>query len=138
MIIGIGHDICLVPRLSASVTEFGSDFTKQFCRPDELAWAERAASPVLAYAGIFSAKEAIAKALGVGIGESLFWDDIEIGHVFGSKPSIRISEASLAAQFGPYRNALRLHLSVSARPPLVSAFALAETVETNDPGATGH
>ena len=129
MIFGVGHDICLIPRLSASVKEFGRDFTNQFCRPNELAWAERAANPVIAYAGIFSAKEAIAKALGTGIGDSLFWDDIEIGQVFASKPSIFISEASLAAQFGQTHDMLRLHLSVSARPPLVLAYALAEIVK---------
>ncbi|MGB3624407.1 MAG: holo-ACP synthase [Henriciella sp.] len=129
MIIGIGQDICLISRIAASVERFGRAFTEQFCRPEEVAWAERTAYPIAAYARILSAKEAIGKALGVGMGEILFWDDIELNIASALRTKIAIHDDALGRLHNLRPGALRIHLSWSLRPPLVSTLAVAESRE---------
>jgi len=60
----IGTDITVVSRIEKSVRKFGDRFLDRFLNKDEKSIAKKIES----IAGYWAAKEAIAKALGCGIG----------------------------------------------------------------------
>jgi len=70
----IGTDIVHIERIAASVDKFGDKFKERFLSPDEISSAKKIES----LAGMWAAKEAIAKALGCGIGSTLSFHDIII------------------------------------------------------------
>ena len=74
MQIKVGTDLVAIERVKASLEKFGEKFLDRFLSPNEKAYAKRIES----IAGYWAAKEAIAKALGCGIGRELSFLDIEI------------------------------------------------------------
>jgi len=70
----IGTDIIQINRISASCDKFGECFKERFLSDSEILLAKKAES----LAGFWAAKEAIAKALGCGIGKELSFHDIII------------------------------------------------------------
>ena len=70
----IGTDITNIHRIENSVEKFGEKFKEKFLNPSEIARAEKIES----IAGLWAAKEAIAKALGCGICKELGFHDITI------------------------------------------------------------
>ncbi len=70
----IGTDIIRIDRVTASCNKFGHRFKERFLSDSEIALAKKEES----VAGFWAAKEAIAKALGCGIGEDLSFHDIVI------------------------------------------------------------
>ncbi len=63
----IGTDIIQISRIEKSLTQFGDKFTQRFLQPQEIKLVQKTAS----IAGFWAAKEAIAKALGCGIGKRI-------------------------------------------------------------------
>ncbi len=70
----IGTDIIQIDRIRTSCERFGSGFKKRFLHDSEILLATKEES----VAGFWAAKEAIAKALGCGIGKHLAFHDIVI------------------------------------------------------------
>jgi len=70
----IGTDIVQIKRIEASLEKFGETFKAKFLNEEERILACRPES----VAGFWAAKEAIAKALGCGIGATLSFHDIRI------------------------------------------------------------
>jgi holo-[acyl-carrier protein] synthase len=70
----IGTDITVVSRIEKSINRFGNKFLDKFLSLEEQEVAKKAES----IAGYWSAKEAISKALGCGIGRELSFRDIII------------------------------------------------------------
>jgi len=70
----IGTDIIQISRLERSLEKFGDRFKEKYLTSSEIARTKKTES----LAGLWAAKEAIAKALGCGIGEELSFMDIEI------------------------------------------------------------
>ena len=70
----IGTDIVVVSRIEKSISKFGDKFTDRFLSEDEKQVAKKAES----IAGYWATKEAVAKALGCGIGAELCFHDIII------------------------------------------------------------
>lgn len=70
----IGTDIVHIERIAASVDKFGDKFKKRFLSSDEI----KSAKKIESLAGLWAAKEAIAKALGCGICSTLTFHDIII------------------------------------------------------------
>lgn len=68
----IGTDIIRISRIKNSIEKFGDKFKSRFLTDDEI---ERAKS-ISSIAGLWAAKEAIAKALGCGISSELYFHDI--------------------------------------------------------------
>jgi holo-[acyl-carrier protein] synthase len=71
----IGTDIILISRIEKSIQKFGDKFMDRFLTPKE---REELSQKVESIAGYWSAKEAISKALGCGIGKELSFHDIII------------------------------------------------------------
>jgi holo-[acyl-carrier protein] synthase len=70
----IGTDIIQISRIEKSLEKFGDKFKAKFLNDSELKLVKKTES----LAGFWAAKEAIAKALGCGIGTELAFHDIII------------------------------------------------------------
>lgn len=83
MLIGIGHDIQVVSELAGrdDLWAPGVLFTE-----GEVAYAQASRSPLSTLAGMFSAKEAVFKAVPDAAGG--FWTDIEVAHDARRAPSL--------------------------------------------------
>ncbi|MEC8307061.1 MAG: holo-ACP synthase [Chlamydiota bacterium] len=88
---GIGTDIVAISRIAHLLERFPKRFVRRILTPDEKRRADQLADPLPFIAGRFSAKEALAKALGSGIGSLLRWKEIEIlNHPITGSPRITL------------------------------------------------
>lgn len=77
MIVGLGIDVCSVPRIASALERFGEKFWERVLTPRErLDLAERRADRAAALAGRFAAKEAFSKAIGAP--KDVWWQDVEV------------------------------------------------------------
>ena len=89
MIVGIGNDIIEIERVEKAILKEG--FKNKVYTQKELENIEKRGNRTETYAGIFSAKEAISKAIGTGVREfSLI--DLEILNNDLGKPYVVVSE----------------------------------------------
>ena len=89
MIVGIGNDIIEIERIEKAISKEG--FKNKVYTQRELENIEKRGDRVETYAGIFSAKEAISKAIGTGIREFSL-TDLEILNDDLGKPYVAVSE----------------------------------------------
>ena len=89
MIVGIGNDIIEIERIEKAISKEG--FKNKIYTQRELENIEKRGDRVETYAGIFSAKEAISKAIGTGVREFSL-TDLEILNDDLGKPYIVVSE----------------------------------------------
>jgi len=85
-IYGIGIDIVDTERINHSIGEFGDKFLDRVFTESEKDYCGRMKYAGRHYAARFAAKEAIAKAFGIGIGTELGWRDMEILRTEAGKP----------------------------------------------------
>jgi holo-[acyl-carrier protein] synthase len=116
-----GVDLIEVSRIRDSAARFGERFYKRFFTEGERAYC---ADRYTAYAARFAAKEAVAKALGTGIGD-VSWVEIEIVADERSKPEIVLhgSAAALAAKLG----LVEWSISLSHTHEYAIAFVVAQS-----------
>ena len=89
MILGIGNDIIEIERIEKAILREG--FKNKVYTQKELKNIEKRGNRTETYAGIFSAKEAISKAIGTGVRE-FFLTDLEILNDDLGKPYVIVSE----------------------------------------------
>jgi len=82
MKIEVGTDIVSIDRVEQSIQKFEKKFLDRFLNQKE----QQLATKIESIAGFWAAKEAIAKALGCGIGKELSFLDIEIKKDSKNKP----------------------------------------------------
>jgi holo-[acyl-carrier protein] synthase len=88
MIRGIGIDIVKVDRIEQAVERWGYRFLKRIFTAAEIERCQQRARPAQCLALRFAAKEAFAKALGLGMRKGLRWRDIEVVHDHLGKPGL--------------------------------------------------
>lgn len=88
MIRGIGVDIVKVDRIEQAVERWGYRFLKRIFTAAEIERCQQRARPAQCLALRFAAKEAFAKALGLGMRQGLRWRDIEVVHDHLGKPDL--------------------------------------------------
>ena len=89
MIVGIGNDIIEIERIEKAISKEG--FKNKVYTQKELENIEKRGDRVETYAGIFSAKEAISKAIGTGVREFSL-TNLEILNDDLGKPYVVVSE----------------------------------------------
>ena len=89
MIVGIGNDIIEIERIEKAISK--ESFKNKVYTQRELENIEKRGDRVETYAGIFSAKEAISKAIGTGVREFSL-TDLEILNDDLGKPYVAVSE----------------------------------------------
>jgi holo-[acyl-carrier protein] synthase len=89
----IGVDIFERERLRGSYARHGERLLRRLFTPLEV---EQAQGDIARRASRFAAKEACAKALGMGIGKVISWQDIEIGRLPNGKPALTLRGGAIA------------------------------------------
>lgn len=118
MIHGIGTDIVSKARIAAALETHGEKFITRILNPKEQAECEKRSDAAAYLAKRYAAKEAIAKALGCGIGSKLGFQDISVLNLPTGVPAVKI----LRKEF----HHTRIHLSLSDEKDYALAFAVAE------------
>jgi holo-[acyl-carrier protein] synthase len=129
MIFGIGTDIIEIERIRAADARFGTRFAQRILGPRELeryrARRERTEERGIRYlATRFAAKEAVSKALGLGMRQPMAWRAVEIVNDQTGRPVVSICSAELR-KFAE-RNHLHLHVSVTDEREYAMAYAIAD------------
>jgi holo-[acyl-carrier protein] synthase len=88
---GIGTDIIEIDRIRKTYSRYGIRFARRMLTAAEYAYCCSHADPSTHIAGRFAAKEAIAKALGTGIGLHLSWLDMEINRNDLGQPIVQLT-----------------------------------------------
>lgn len=136
MIIGVGIDVISVGRIEQLMSDFKEKFPQKIFSNHEISQAnkikitaESMLPRALFYAKRFAAKEAFAKALGLGIGRGIDFRDIEVENDNLGKPQINIlnnKKEFLLKHFNCQN--LAIHLSLTDENPLASAFVIIEKI----------
>lgn len=92
--IGIGVDLVDVDRMRVALERTPTLADRLFTE-GERAYAAAARDPAERFAARFAAKEAVLKALGVGLGAAE-WHDIEVVRAPSGAPALRITGRALA------------------------------------------
>jgi holo-[acyl-carrier protein] synthase len=91
---GLGSDIIEISRMKTSIERHGQHFLNRLFSQAEQDYCYKFQDPVPHFTGKFAAKEAVAKALGTGIGAQLSWHDLEILNDEKGQPQVTLSEAA--------------------------------------------
>ncbi len=89
MILGIGIDIVEVERIKEGIEKFKDFFLNKILTENEKKYCYKFKKYYIKCANRFTAKEAVSKALGVGIGK-VNWKDIEVINDVLGKPEINL------------------------------------------------
>jgi holo-[acyl-carrier protein] synthase len=128
-IFGIGVDLVEIPRLRDSIARHGPRFYQRICTESELAYCLQQRDPVPCIAARFAAKEAVAKALGTGLGAHCGWMDIEIRRKATGEPFVVLHGA--AAETARRLQVGQVLLSLSHTDSHAIAFASAISLPTD-------
>ena len=124
MIVGIGVDLVQTARVEAGYCRFGERFARRLLSTRELPEFAAAAQPSRFLARRFAAKEALAKALGTGIGHHCGLRDISVVHDARGKPGLhcdgRTAGTLLSLGIGS------AHVSISDEHDYAVAFVVLE------------
>ena len=134
MIFGVGTDLVEIERIAAALERFGERFAERILGPQELERYRmrraRSARRGVAYVATrFAAKEAVSKAIGLGLRTPMSWRAVEIVNAPSGKPQA-VASGALAEFLRAHR--LRLSVSVSDEQTMAMAFAVAEVVEEHN------
>lgn len=105
---GLGSDIIEIERIEASIHNHGKRFLDRIFTALEQEYCKKHRDAARHYAGRFAAKEAIVKAFGTGVSESISWLDIEISNDLHGKPCVAFSD-----KVNSLFNTPRIQLSIS-------------------------
>ena len=129
MIFGIGTDLIEIERIRAAYLRFGERFAERILGERELERYHlrrlRSDERGIKYlATRFAAKEAVSKALGLGMRRPMSWRAVEIVNDASGRPVAFIGSAELRKFTERHR--LTLHVSVSDERAFATAYAIAE------------
>jgi holo-[acyl-carrier protein] synthase len=122
MKLSTGIDLVEIKRLEEAIERHGRRFLERIYTPSEL---EACNSNLASLAGRFAAKEAVAKALGTGIG-LVAWREIEILHGPERAPVLHLHGAAQARAQALGLSAWSISLSHTPTHAVAVAVALGE------------
>ncbi|WP_336154588.1 holo-ACP synthase [Fusobacterium polymorphum] len=120
MIVGIGNDIIEIERIEKAISKEG--FKNKIYTQRELKNIEKRGNRTETYAGIFSAKEAISKAIGTGVREFSL-TDLEILNDDLGKPYVVVSE-KLDKILKTKKEDYQIEISISHSKKYATAMAI--------------
>lgn len=122
MAIAIGTDIVEIARIGEAVSRQGIKFAQRILSQTELEMYQAKSESVSFLAKRFAAKEAIAKALGTGIGHGVSFQDMVISN--NQKGAPEVSLRGGAAEVLNCLGATRVLLSLSDEKDYALAYAM--------------
>ena len=120
--ISVGTDILKIERVDEVTARLGERFVARILTPEEQEEYRQSAQGNRLLAKRFAAKEAVAKALGTGIGRGVSWQDIRIEHDANGAPLVRLDGGAKRA--AEERGGSRVALSLADELDYVVAFAV--------------
>ncbi len=128
MILGVGTDLVGVARIADVLARHGDRFITRVFAPVERVYAADDAAAPAHYAKRWAAKEAVAKAMGLGIDRNVFLKDIIVDKGENGAPILRL-EAGAAARARALNNREwpRFFLSLSDDSGFALAFVVIES-----------
>lgn len=131
MILGIGTDLTNIGRLSEVLERHGGRFTDRCFSSEEREKVEKSANGDLAmraagYAKRWAAKEACAKALGLGIRDGIHLKDMAVVNDADGQPGLVLlggAKDRLTA-ITPQGMTSQIHLSLTDDAPMAMAFVV--------------
>ncbi len=136
MIFGIGTDIQKVDRIREALARHGERFVERILGPEEILIYRRRSARDAAHDGVrgvtflatrFAAKEAISKALGLGMRMPMRWRAAQILKERSGKPRVQTDEV-LSAWMA--ERSLIAHVTLTDDADYAVAFAVVERIET--------
>jgi len=124
MIIGIGLDVVAIQRIAKSLADGDGSFEKRVFTPAERAACGDRADRMQALAARFAAKEACCKALGIGLGQGVALDGIEVINVERGRPDLRLTGS--AAERAHVLGVRRMHVTLSHETDIAAAIVVLE------------
>jgi holo-[acyl-carrier protein] synthase len=125
VILGLGVDVIEVERIREVIRRHGRAFLGHvFTESEQQNAPENEDAAAAYYAGRWSAKEAVAKVLGTGIGAECGWKDIEIVRWPSGRPGVELTGRGkkTAGKLG----IAHIHMSISHERNLACASAVGE------------
>lgn len=122
MIVGTGIDITEVARIAAAIERYGERFLRRVYTLREIQYCQSKRNASERFAARFAAKEAAMKAIGTGLRRGVTWQDVEVGHEPGGRPTILFTgkAAEFAAKLGAKHVALSLtHTEATAMAQVI-------------------
>jgi len=104
----VGVDLIEIERIRRALERYPR-FRERCFTEAERAYCDGRPNPAESYAGRFAGKEAVGKALGIGVARAFAWKDIEI--VGRPKPAVRLSGRVRAWAAGIDAGAIDLSMS---------------------------
>ena len=89
MVLATGIDIIEIQRIRQAIERWGDRFLRRIFTPSEINYCRRKNRPELSFAARYAAKEAVLKALGIGLKGGLGWTDLEIVNDELGAPMVR-------------------------------------------------
>lgn len=121
MIIGTGLDLIEISRIEKVLDRNENHFLNKILTVAEKELCPEKPRRKLEFiSGRFAGKEAVAKALGTGIGSSLKWKDIEILYLKSGKPYVNLKGLKWNS------HELNIHISITHTKTLAAAKVIIE------------
>ena len=129
MIIGLGSDLADIRRIEKTLEKFGERFTHRIFTEGERKsqTAENSAPHLMRN---FAAKEACAKALGTGLSNAVYWQDMEVVNLPSGKPTIKLTHGAerQLLKLIPDGMESHIHLTITDDMPYAQAFVIIEAL----------
>ncbi|MDR2416691.1 MAG: holo-ACP synthase [Holosporales bacterium] len=135
MILGLGNDLVDITRIDRLLDRFALRFLRKVFTPTECTYAFKYPFPASILARRFAAKEACAKALGVGLKtlgartkDGVLWEEVEVLSSGTGQPSLKLTGSALVRLkfMTPPHMIPSIHVSLSDQHP----YALATVILT--------
>ena len=120
--IEVGTDLIEVQRVAQAMERHPEGFSKRVFTEAENAYCAQKKSAFVHFAGRFAAKEAVLKALGVGLRGGIRWTDVEITNDVHGKPMVKLSGKAL--EIAKEKNMLQLEISITHCKEFANAVAV--------------
>jgi holo-[acyl-carrier protein] synthase len=120
-VVGLGIDVCEIPRVAAAIGRHGERFAERLFRPGEVRRAPSSPAYAEHVAGLFAAKEAAMKALGTGM-RGVAFREIAIVRAPGGPP--RLALFGRAAARGARLGVTGAHVTITHGREIAAAVVL--------------
>lgn len=125
-ILGHGIDLVSIARIRAILEKDSDHFEKRVFSEGERAYCRARKDPMPHFAARFAAKEAYGKAMGLGLGPTGEFAEIEVVNDPDGRPSIRLN-GSAAEIFKKRCGAAKIHLSLTHEGDSAMASVIVES-----------
>lgn len=135
MIVGLGIDICMIPRIQKVFSHHGDRFLKRIFTEEERYYVDRFRGDARfgGYAKRWAAKEACAKALGTGFTQGVAFQNIIVERSENGAPRLKLIGGAQDALWRLIPQDLKpeILVSLSDDPPFAMAQVIIQTCVTS-------